>query len=132
LRQADGKAESVVLYDEDCGFCKWSLNKLLAWDRSRCLRAVPIESEAGERLLAGVPREKRLDSWHLVREDGELYSAGAAVAPLLRILPGGAPLASVFAAFPGATESGYRFIADHRDRWARLLHIDASCTVRRR
>jgi predicted DCC family thiol-disulfide oxidoreductase YuxK len=132
MHRRDDEAESVVLYDEDCGFCKWSLNKILAWDRSRRLRAVPIESEAGERLLAGVPRERRLDSWHLVREDGTLYSAGAAVAPLLRILPGGAPLASVFAAFPGATERGYRYIASHRDRWARLLHIDASCSVRRR
>ena len=23
--------QSVVLYDQDCGFCKWSLDKILAW-----------------------------------------------------------------------------------------------------
>ena len=130
-RRADRGAESVVLYDEDCGFCKWSLNKILAWDRSRRLRPVPIQSEGGQHLLAQVAPEKRLDSWHLVGEDGRLYSAGAAVAPLLRVLPWGTPLAGVFAA-PAATERGYRYVARHRNRWARLLHIDASCDVRRR
>src|SRR5207245_9789881 len=42
----------VILYDQDCGFCKWSLDKILAWDRSKRLRAVPIQSDEGERLLA--------------------------------------------------------------------------------
>ena len=123
---------SRVLYDEECGFCKWSLNKILAWDRSRRLRPVPIQSEGGQRLLARVAPEMRIDSWHLVGEDGRLYSAGAAVAPLLRLLPWGTPLAAVFAAFPTATERGYRSVAGHRDRWARLLHIDAACDLRRR
>jgi hypothetical protein len=49
--------QSLVLYDQDCAFCKWSLDKILAWDRSERLRAVAIQSEAGERLLAGVDPE---------------------------------------------------------------------------
>ncbi|TMK60871.1 MAG: DUF393 domain-containing protein, partial [Actinobacteria bacterium] len=61
---------SVVLYDQDCGFCKWSLDKILAWDRSKRLRAVPIQSEEGERLLAGMDSEERLDSWHFVGNEG--------------------------------------------------------------
>ena len=131
-QRADGDAESIVLYDEDCGFCKWSLNKILAWDRSRRLRPVPIQSEEGERLLADVAPETRLDSWHLVDADGRLDSAGAAVPPLARLLPWGGPLAAVFAAFPAATDRGYRYVARHRDRWARILRIDAACAVRRR
>jgi predicted DCC family thiol-disulfide oxidoreductase YuxK len=126
------EGESVVLYDQDCGFCKWSLNKILAWDRSGRLRAVPIQSEEGERLLAGVDREARLDSWHLISSDGTLFSAGAAAAPLARMLPWGRPLAAAFGAFPGLTERGYRFVAGHRDRWAWLLRIDANCGVERR
>jgi len=55
-----------VLYDEDCGFCKWSLNKVLAWDRRRRLRPVAIQSDEGQRLLAAVPEAERLDSAHLV------------------------------------------------------------------
>jgi predicted DCC family thiol-disulfide oxidoreductase YuxK len=122
---------TVVLYDADCGFCKWSLDKILAWDRRHRLRPVPIQSEEGDRLLAGVDTGKRLDSWHLVDDDGCLYSAGAAAPPLARALPGGRPLAAAFQAFPGATERAYAYVAAHRDRWARLLRIDATCELRR-
>jgi predicted DCC family thiol-disulfide oxidoreductase YuxK len=127
-----GERQDVILYDQDCGFCKWSLDKILAWDRSRRLRPVAIQSEEGGRLLAAVDPVARLDSWHLVLSDGRLFSAGAAAAPLARILPGGRPLAAVFGALPTQTDRAYRYIARHRNRWARLLRIDANCEVRRR
>jgi predicted DCC family thiol-disulfide oxidoreductase YuxK len=120
----------AVLYDRDCGFCKWSLDKILAWDRNRRLRPVAIQSEEGERLLADVEPERRLDSWHLV-EDGEVRSAGAAAPRLFAALPGGRPLAALLRAFPGATERAYRWVAGHRDLMARLLRIDATCQLRR-
>lgn len=115
----------AILYDKDCGFCKWSLDRILRWDRSRRLRPVPIQSDEGERLLATLEPEARLDSWHLVR-DGQLFSGGAAAAPLARLLPGGRPLAYVFDTFPGLTDATYRYIARHRSRWARLLRIARS------
>ena len=121
-----------MLYDEDCGFCKWSLQKILAWDRSERLRPVPIQSDEGRRLLAPLVPDARLDSWHLVTTDGTLFSAGAAAEPLARMLPGGRPLGALFHAFPGFTERSYRYVARHRDRWARVLRIDANCEVRRR
>jgi predicted DCC family thiol-disulfide oxidoreductase YuxK len=121
----------IVLYDQDCGFCRWSLDKILAWDRSRHLEAVPIQSDEGERLLAPLERAARLDSWHFVDKDGALFSAGAAAAPMVRVLPGGRPLAAAFAASPGLTERAYRYVAARRDRWAGLLRIDANCEVRR-
>jgi predicted DCC family thiol-disulfide oxidoreductase YuxK len=122
--------QSAVLYDRDCAFCKWSLDKILAWDRSNRLRAVAIQSEEGEQLLAAVDPQLRLDSWHLV-SDGKVFSAGAAAEPLARLLPWGRPLAAVFGAFPGLTERAYRYVAGHRDRWARLLRIGADCQLRR-
>ena len=118
------------MYDGDCGFCKWSLDKILAWDRRGRLRAVAIQSAEGGRLLAGLSPDARLASWHLVDESGTLYSAGAAAEPLARMLPGGRPLAAVFRAFPRLTERAYRYVAEHRDRWARLLGIEASCEPR--
>lgn len=127
-----GESQSVLLYDRDCGFCKWTLDKILAWDRRRRLRPVAIQSQEGERLLARVDPATRLDSWHLVSADGRLFSAGSALEPLARLLPGGRPLAAGFGAFPRVTEQGYRYVAAHRDRWARLLRIDAGCEVRRR
>jgi predicted DCC family thiol-disulfide oxidoreductase YuxK len=123
--------EWAILYDEDCGFCKWSLNKILAWDRQRRLRPVAIQGDEGQTLLAVVPEAERLDSWHLVSPSGDVRSAGAAAEPLARLLPGGRPLARLFATFPRLTERAYRFVADHRDRFARIVGVDATCQLRR-
>jgi predicted DCC family thiol-disulfide oxidoreductase YuxK len=129
-RSGEGIRQATVLYDRDCGFCRWSLDKVLAWGRGR-LRPVEIQSAEGQRLLASVPEPARLDSWHLVTAAGELRSAGAAAAPLAATLPGGRPLAFAFRSFPTATERAYRWVAGHRDLFARLLRIDASCEIRR-
>jgi predicted DCC family thiol-disulfide oxidoreductase YuxK len=120
----------AVLYDRDCGFCKWALDKILAWDRRGRLHPVAIQSEEGGRLLAGIPAERRLDSWHLVAH-GEVRSAGAAAPGLFDALPGGRPLAALLRRFPRLTQRAYRWVADHRDLLARLLRIDASCQLRR-
>lgn len=118
------QAQIVLLYDQDCGFCRWSLDKVLAWDRRKRLRPVAIQSDEGARLLAEVDPAARLDSWHLLTPDGRVFSAGAAAEPLARALPGGWPLAAVFHAFPALTERAYRYVARHRNTWARLLRIE--------
>ena len=120
----------AVLYDRDCGFCKWALNKILVWDRRQRLRPVAIQSEEGNHLLAAIAPERRLESWHLVT-DGEVRSAGAAAPQLFEALPGGRPLAVPLRAFPRLTERAYRWVAEHRALLARLLRIDASCELRR-
>ena len=117
--------ETTVLYDRDCGFCNWSLRRVLSWDRHRRLRPVPIQSEEGARLLAGMDEAERLRSWHLVRPDGEVLSAGAAFPELVAQLPGARPLARLTARFPGATERAYRFVADHRSFFGSKLHLRA-------
>ena len=122
---------AVILYDEDCGFCKWSVDKLLAWDRREALQPAAIQSREGAELLAGMPEAKWLESFHLALPSGEVLSAGAAAAPLARMLPGGRPLALLFRTFPGVTERAYRYVAAHRDRLARLVGVDASCQLRR-
>jgi predicted DCC family thiol-disulfide oxidoreductase YuxK len=129
-RSSEGRA-ATVLYDEDCGFCRWSLDKILAWDRNGLLRSVPIQSEEGAQLLADVPGELWLESWHLVEPSGEVRSGGAAAAPLVDRLPGGRPLAYLFRRFPRPTDRAYRLVARNRDRMARVLRIDATCDVRR-
>src|SRR5712672_1353059 len=94
----------VVLYDADCGFCRWSLGRLLALDRRRRLRPVALGTEQADALLAGLDPQRRAASWHLVSPDGRRWSAGAAAAPLLRLLPGGRLPARVLAAAPRLTE----------------------------
>jgi predicted DCC family thiol-disulfide oxidoreductase YuxK len=111
---------ATLLYDHDCGFCRWSLAKLLAWDSRGALRPVPIDSEEGRRLLAGLGEDERESSWHLVVA-GRRYSAGAAFPPLLRLLPGGRPLAWLAARMPRITGVGYSLVASRRGRIGPLL-----------
>lgn len=107
---------ATVLYDRDCGFCRWSLAKILAWDRAGRLRPVPIQSEEGQAYLdaAGVPEEKRLESWHLVHPDGRVESAGDAFPALFRMLPAGTPIATLTKALPGLSNRGYFLVAANR------------------
>jgi predicted DCC family thiol-disulfide oxidoreductase YuxK len=111
----------VVLYDADCGFCRVCVAAVLAWDRRRALRPVALQDPAAVRLLPDMAEEERMESWHLVDPVGEVSSAGAAFPPLLRQLPGGAPLATLFARFPRAAERGYRWVAECRGPIGRAL-----------
>ena len=104
----------IVLYDRDCGFCRWSLAKLLAWDRAGRLRPREIQSDEGQRLLESIPEERRLQSWHVVHPDGRIESAGEALATVLDLLPGGAPVARLTRALPRLGHRAYMFVAAHR------------------
>jgi predicted DCC family thiol-disulfide oxidoreductase YuxK len=111
----------TVLYDEDCGFCRWSADKLRVWDRRRRLTFAAIQSTKGAELLHAVPATERLDSMRAVAPDGRVWSGGQAVRVILAELPGGSGLASIAATFPGATKWSYRLAARHRNRLGRLL-----------
>jgi predicted DCC family thiol-disulfide oxidoreductase YuxK len=124
--------ELVVLYDADCGLCAWLLVQLLRPERHGRLRPEPIQSPEGQRLLARVAPELRLQSWHVVDAHGAVTSAGAALPRVLRCLPGGRPLAALAAAFPGSTEVAYRWVADHREVLARALPESARRRARDR
>jgi predicted DCC family thiol-disulfide oxidoreductase YuxK len=112
---------SVLLYDASCGFCRWAVAQVLRWDRAVRLRPLGIQSEEGQRLLAVLDPADRLASWHLVTADGCLYSAGAAAAPLMRLLPCGRPGALVCSVSPGLTNRVYRWVARHRTGIGRFV-----------
>ncbi len=124
---------ATVIYDPGCGFCRFSLALLLAWDRG-ALHPLPLGTGESNRLLADLTEAERNASWHLILgEDegpfavgpalppGARFSAGAALAPALRLLPGGRLPAAAFARFPQAAERGYRWVADHRGLLGRLV-----------
>jgi predicted DCC family thiol-disulfide oxidoreductase YuxK len=128
-----------ILYDPDCGFCRVCVAVVLSWDRDGRLRPVALTSTEGEALLDGMPESERMASWHLVDatwsgngpenapnpDRSEIRSAGAAFSPLLRLLPGGAPLAVLTDRFPAFTERAYRFVADRRTAFGKRLPASA-------
>jgi len=121
-----------VLYDADCGFCRWSLGKLLAWDRRRLLRPVALQDPEAERLLADMDEEERMASWHLVTQDGQVRSGGEALAPLLGMLPRGRPFAALAERMPRLLDRGYRFVAGHRTAFGRPVSSGARRRADRR
>jgi predicted DCC family thiol-disulfide oxidoreductase YuxK len=110
----------IVIYDANCGFCRFTLALFLIWDRGRELRPLPLGTAESDDLLADLSSEQRDASWHLVL-DGRRFSAGAALAPALRLLPGGTIPAALFGRFPRATERGYRWVAEHRGLLGRFV-----------
>jgi predicted DCC family thiol-disulfide oxidoreductase YuxK len=150
----------LVLYDDDCGLCKWLLAGILGWDRAQRLQPLALQTDRAAELLADLTPEQRLASWHLIAPTGERpeaapeakaeteadaataaddseadsssaeeapaavaqrYSAGAALPPLLRLLPGGGLPARVLAAVPELTERAYRWVAAHRNLLSKLI-----------
>ncbi len=104
----------LVLYDGDCGLCKWLLAWLLRWDREGRLRPIALQRPEADVLLTDLDPAERMASWHLVSPGGKRVSAGPALPTLLGLLPGGRLPAAVFGRFPRLTNAGYRWVATHR------------------
>jgi predicted DCC family thiol-disulfide oxidoreductase YuxK len=111
----------TVLFDHDCGFCRWCVGRLLAWDRAGRLRPVAIQSDEGQRLLADLTPQQRLASAHAIDAAGRRTSGGDALAPVAAVLPGGAPLAALARRAPALVRLGYDAIAGRRSLLGRLI-----------
>jgi predicted DCC family thiol-disulfide oxidoreductase YuxK len=111
----------TVLYDAECGFCKWLLAILLRWDRAARLQPIALQRQEADDLLADLEPAARMRSWHLVSPVGKRRSGGDAVPALLRLLPGGRIPAAILAQFAGPTDRGYQWVAEHRSQLSRLV-----------
>ena len=125
-------AAASILYDSDCGFCRWSLAQLLRLDRRSRLRPVSLHQPEAELLLPGMTREERMASWHLVGDDGRVCSGGDAFAPLLRLIPGGRPFAAALVALPAVGDVAYRTVAGRRSSLGRLITAASADRARQR
>lgn len=116
---ADGPVS--VLYDRDCGFCRWSVAKLLELDPVGSLEPVAIQSSHGSQLLASVPAAERLASAHAVTSDGRVFSGGDAAPVIAARLRRGKAAAAAAGAFPPLTRAGYRLVAGNREFAGRFV-----------
>jgi predicted DCC family thiol-disulfide oxidoreductase YuxK len=122
----------LILYDDDCGFCNWLVQWLLAWDRQQRLRTLPIQAPEADALLGHMSEEQRYASWHLARPDAPLVSGGAAFPPLLRMLPGGAAPAAVLARFPRTIDRAYQWVAENRTTLSKPIRKSWKQSAKRR
>ena len=122
----------TVIYDADCGLCRTALALILRVDAARALRPLALGTAEADRLLADLSPPQRAASWHLVDPTGHRESAGAAAAPLLRLLPAGRGPAALLDRFPRTTERAYAWVAAHRSLLGRLIPGDAKRRATRR
>ena len=115
----------VVLYDGDCGFCTWVVDKIAARVEPGAVEIVPLQAPRADEVLAGRLDERaKWESWHLVEPDGALFSGGDAIPRVLRHVRGGRFAGRVAARFPRAASALYRVAARHRDKLGRVVHAD--------
>jgi predicted DCC family thiol-disulfide oxidoreductase YuxK len=115
----------IVLYDDDCGFCRWAMAWALGHDRRRALVAVPIQSQLGSQLLAELSPSERLDAAHVIRDDGSRGSGGVAAADVLGALPRTRALARLARRLPAPTAALYGLVASHRHGFGRFVGAEA-------
>ncbi|MGH2905287.1 MAG: DCC1-like thiol-disulfide oxidoreductase family protein [Solirubrobacterales bacterium] len=110
------------MYDADCGFCRRIPRQVLRVAQRADVVMDPLELQdpAAERLLAPMPREEQMASWHLLSPDGSVTSGGAALPLLLDSLGRFSLIAKVARGFPRATDAAYRFVASHRAGFGRV------------
>jgi predicted DCC family thiol-disulfide oxidoreductase YuxK len=111
----------IVLYDADCGFCRWAMAWAVGHDHRHVLVPVPIQSPLGCELLGDVVPGDRLRSAHVVREDGRRRSGGAAVADVLSVLRPTRMLGRLTRSLPRTTAVLYGVVAVRRKSFGRLV-----------
>ena len=108
---SDSPERAWLLYDADCGLCKFVVARVLELDRARRLRPVALQDPRAAGLLPGLDAEERLRSFHLVDSAGAVHSAGDGLAELVR------PLRR----FPRLSSWLYWLVAGNRDRLGRFI-----------
>lgn len=113
------RPELLVLYDGGCGFCIWTIAVLLRLDRRHRLSTGSIQHNRA--LLGAMPDAEALSSFHAVDADGDVRSAGAALAAVLSALPAVRPFGWLLGRVPRTADRLYHLVATRRGPLARLI-----------
>ena len=109
---SSGSAERAwLLYDADCGLCKFVVARVLELDRRHRYRPLALQDPRAVELLPGMSEQQRMESFHVVGPDGTVHSAGPGLAELLPLLK----------RFPRLSSRLYWLVAGNRDRLGKLL-----------
>ncbi|MFI5278853.1 MAG: thiol-disulfide oxidoreductase DCC family protein [Gemmatimonadales bacterium] len=108
---------SILVFDGECAFCCRSIKLLRRWDKDGRLSYVPFQDSEALASLPPMPRRDLEQAMHLVAGPSVLRGA-AAVPAILRLLPGGTPLALLYRlpGVPWLAERVYATIARNRHR----------------
>ena len=116
---AGGEAthRAVLVYDDQCDFCRGWVSRFRRWDRERAVELLPLREERAAR-LTGKTRGQLEQAMHLVDADGSVYAGATAVRELFRFVSWGVVPRAIFR-LPGVlrlAERVYRMVAARRRR----------------
>ncbi len=121
----------LIIWDGDCGFCQWSVRRIMAWDRRGVLADVARQKCPTPPLTDDI-RQRTDREVVVVTRDGKVLGGADAVlflygetrsrvlAGLLRLPP-----------FIWIARVVYRWVANHRILVSRLLRPDTTCELPR-
>lgn len=89
-------ADWIIIYDGNCDFCLRCVRFLASWDTHHRLRMVPFQDSATLARLPVIPLTALALAMHLVTPSGGVLAGAEAAPAILRLLPGGRPLAALF------------------------------------
>jgi predicted DCC family thiol-disulfide oxidoreductase YuxK len=108
----------TVIYDNDCGFCRWSIDLFRQWDKKGMLRFVPCRSEERAKDFPQVGEEECMGALQAIFTNGSRKSGFDAVAHVMRYFSGWKKFVGFFLIYtPGLLIAGrivYRWIAKNR------------------
>ena len=77
---------AVILFDGVCNFCDGAVNFIIARDIEKYFKFAPLQSEAGEKLLAEHGIDKTVTDSVVLIEDGKVYTYSTAALRVARRL----------------------------------------------
>ena len=115
--------QPLLVYDGDCGFCRFWVAR---WQNAvgDRVRFAPSQEVAAER--PEVPPEQFSRAVQLIQPDGSYSSGAEAVFRALAHAPDGGGMLWLYQRFPGfawASEAGYRVVAANRSFFSRLTRL---------
>lgn len=117
-----GHSKHLILFDDSCSLCWRSVNKVLAWDRKKAFRFIPLKDEACKLILKQRWKDlKNSNTLILVEnyafDDARIWSKGRAVMRIFWLLGGWKKIPGSLAFIPLGVDSIYSFVAKRRHRF---------------
>jgi len=112
----------IVLFDNDCAFCRAQVRRMQRWDWHERLEFMPLADPRASRLAAGLDREALLSQIHCVEPGGSVLGGVRCLRRLGMQIPVLVP-AALALWIPGAlwvADRFYRWLSRHRHAVGRV------------
>ena len=116
------RSDALVLYDGDCGFCRWSVTLALRFDTAARLRPIALQTP-GVLEAQGIALADAQKALHVVTPEGQVVRAGWALWAVARELPWWRATRVLWhiPGFAALADWLYYRVANNRDRVGRFL-----------